>query len=232
MSAPCATPCCRFVLFVKGVVFELIVKVLEGFFVLFFDFRKHFEGVCDVFEAFRTRRFFKGFVQFDFGFVVFGGEGEVVRQIPFFLERISCGDVDVVDLLLARLLNEGVQESCVIKFVVHDFVHRIGECVVALIARAVFDKLVSDVRLRFADVGACEILIGFAVLKFHMLLLVFELCKDYCNFRGVLFGFSGVKRNIFICNQNVQKSFIIRAEVVSLYRNKVWRLRLQKELYI
>ena len=41
-----------------------------------------------------------------------------------------------------------------------------------------------------------------------------------------------VKRNIFICNQNAKKSFNIRAEVVSLYRNKVWQLRLQKELYI
>ena len=49
--------------------------------------------------------------------------------------------------------------------------------VVALIARAVFDKLVSDVRLRFADVRACEVLIGFAVLKFHMLLLFLNYAK-------------------------------------------------------
>ena len=153
------------------------MQVLEGLFVLLFDVGKHFEGVCDVLEAFRARRFFKGLVHFDFGFVVFGGEFEVVRQIPFFLERITGGYVDVVDLLFARLLNESVQESCVVKFVVHDFVHHFGEGVVALIARAVFDKLVSDVRLRFADVRACEVLIGFAVLKFHMLLLFLNYAK-------------------------------------------------------
>ena len=150
------------------------MQIVKDFLVLFFDVGKHFKSVCDVFEAFRTRGFFKGLIHLDFALVVFCGESKVFRQIPFFFERIACVDLNIVDFVFACLLNESVEESCVVKLVVHHLVHDFGKRVVALVARAVFDKLIAHVRLRFANVRTGEVLIGFAFDKFHScLLLVF-----------------------------------------------------------
>ena len=98
---------------------------------------------------------------------VLGGDAEVFDEVPFLLERVACGDVYVLHLFFLGLLDEGVEHPRVVELVEDDLVHELGELLVALHPRAVFDELIARARLAFAGVGAGEVEISFAVFQFH-----------------------------------------------------------------
>lgn len=77
---------------------------------------------------------------------------QVFKQIPFFFEWIAACNVDILNLFFFGLLNESIEHSCVIEFVVNDFVDEFGEVFVAVHASAVFDEFVTGSRLTFAGI--------------------------------------------------------------------------------
>lgn len=175
VTAVRALPDDGFVRLIESVVRQSCVEAGKQLAVSVFDGGDVVEQPRDIRESlfFGYARIF-GVDAFRLVALVLGGEEQVIRKIPLHSERIAGRDVDIVDSLFARGLNERIEHTRVVELLIYDGVEHLRYVLISLLTRAVLDILIPVLRHALAGKSLGEIFIRFAFYKFHKMHLAFK----------------------------------------------------------
>ena len=144
--------------------------------------------------------------------LVLRGEAQILREIPFLLERISRGDVHIRDGLVARALQIGIAHPRVVKFVIDDLVDHFRKRGVALLTGAVLDEFIARPRHAFPREGLGKIQIGFAVDEFHIPSLLMAFGVSIMGEDGVFYTSGDIRKGGLRAPYSQRSAFFIASK--------------------